>query len=60
MFATSMRQPSIEYGGFSHRATTESGPSMKRRRSSSEFQLNFGRVGASSHVSYVVLSSSEK
>ena len=60
MFATSMRQPSIANGGRSHCATTESGPSMNRRRSSGLFQSNFGNVGASSQVSYTVFSSSAK
>ena len=30
-------------------ATTEPGPSMNRRRSSAEFQLNCGRLGTPSH-----------
>ena len=49
MLATSMRQPSRLYGGSSHLATTESGPSMKRRRSSGELQLNLGSAGTPSH-----------
>ena len=39
-----MRQPSRLYGGSSQCATTESGPSMKRLRSSAEAQLNFANL----------------
>jgi len=42
MFATSMRHPSRSNGSCSHRATTESSPSMSRRRSSGLARLNFG------------------
>ena len=49
MLATSMRQPSSEYGGRSHLPTTDSGPSMKRSRSSCEFQLSFGSEAWPSH-----------
>ena len=60
MLATSMRQPSNEYGGLSHFATTESGPSMKRRRSSAEFQLNFGSDRVPSQYTYSVCSAFSK
>ena len=52
MLATSIRQPSARYGSASHLATTESSPSMKRRRSSSELQSNLGSDGTPSHDSY--------